>query len=87
MIMEAFTDPTIEEFVDTVIRMHDRNRSKLRTLSQGMAVPEIDDAAGDADIIRAYCLSYGVDPGQVAEAGPAEPRWLAGKRSRFRRLA
>jgi len=81
------TDPTIEEFVDAVIHTHERNRSKLRALSHGMAVPEIDDAAENAAIIRAYCLSYGVDPKQFAETGPAEARWLADKRSRFQRLA
>jgi len=81
------TDPTIEEFVDAVIHTHERNRSKLRALSHGMAVLEIDDAAENAAIIRAYCLSYGVDPKQFAETGPAEARWLADKRSRFQRLA
>jgi hypothetical protein len=72
------TDPTIEEYVDAVIQTHERNRSKLRTLSRGLAIPEIDDGAEDADIIRAYCLSYGVDPSQLGETQPAEPQWLTG---------
>ncbi len=76
--LRRLTDPTIEEFVDAVIHTHERTRSKLRTLSHGMAAAEIDDAAEDADIIRAYCLSYGVDPRQITETGPAERRWLAG---------
>lgn len=76
--LRRLTDPTIEEFVDAVIHTHERNRSKLRALLQGAAGPEIEDAAEDADIIRAYCLSYGVDSRQIAEIGSAEPRWLAG---------
>jgi len=74
--LRRLTDPTIEEFVDAVIHTHERNRSKLRALSQRAAFPQMEEAA--EDIIRAYCLSYGVDSRQIAETRPAEPRWLAG---------
>jgi hypothetical protein len=76
--LRRLTDPTVEEFVDAVIHTHERNRSKLLALSRGAAGRNIDDATEDADIIRAYCLSYGVYSRQIAENGPAEPRWLAG---------
>jgi hypothetical protein len=76
--LRRLTDPTIEEFVSAVIHTHERNWSNLRDLSRGGAGVEIDDGAEDADIIRAYCLSYGMDSRQIAATGPAEPRWLAG---------
>ncbi len=76
--LRRLTNPTIEEFVGAVIHTHERNRSNLRALSWGAAGPDMDDAAEDADIIRTYCLSHGVDPRQIAQIVPAEPRWLAG---------
>jgi hypothetical protein len=76
--LRRLTNPTIEEFVDAVIHTHERNRVNLLALSQGAAGPDFDDAAEDADIIRTYCLSYGVWSRQSRETGPVEPRWLAG---------
>ena len=76
--LRRLTNPTIEEFVGAVIQTHERNRSNLRALLRGADGPDSDDAAEDADIIRAYCLSYGVWSRQIAETGTAEPRWLAG---------
>ena len=59
-------DPTDEEFVDAVIRMHERIRSQLQAFSRGARRPESDAAVEAADIIRAYCLSYGVDAARGA---------------------
>ena len=76
--LRRLTNPTIEEFVGAVIDIHERNRLNLLALSRTTAGADIDDAAEDEDIIRAYCLSYGVWSRQIGETGPAEPRWLAG---------
>jgi hypothetical protein len=74
--LERLTDPTDEEFVDAVIHIHERIRSRLEALSLGEVRPAIDDAAEDTDVIRAYCLSHGVDPRtEIRRRG--EARWIA----------
>jgi hypothetical protein len=72
------TDPTNEQFVDAVIHVHERIQSSLEALSLGVVSPPIEDAVEETDIIRAYCLSYGVEPRKPAEARRrGDPRWIA----------
>lgn len=75
--MERFADPTDAEFVDAVIHTHERIRSELQALSRGASRPGDDGTAEDAEIIRAYCLSHGVDTRKIGGSRRVEPRWLA----------
>jgi hypothetical protein len=74
------TDPTDEQFVDAVIRVHERIQSGLEVLALGVVSPAIEDAVegADTDVIRAYCLSYGVEPRERTGARRRNaPRWIA----------
>lgn len=63
--LRKLDEPTDEEFVGAVIHTHERIRSKLRALSHGTSVRDRDWAFDDAEIIRAYSLSHGVEAGEI----------------------
>ena len=69
--LRRLEEPTPEEFVDAVIRTHERIQSKIRALARNVDARDDGWPAWVAETIRSYSTSYGVnaDGGSRAGAG------------------
>jgi hypothetical protein len=69
--------PSDEDFVNAVIRTHERIRSKLRALGRDKAPRDAGGASEESAIIRAYFRLHGVETRRTQGDPCREPSWQA----------
>jgi len=67
--LRRLEEPTPEEFVDAVIRTHERIQSQLRALARNTDARDDGWPAWAAETIRSYSTSYGVNVDRGSRAG------------------
>lgn len=68
---------TPDDFVEAVMRTHDRICANLSALKRGAAVSLPAESSDDASIISVYCLHRGVETPRRRGLRHADLRWLA----------